>query len=354
MGVLAAVRSAARRQPGAVLAWMRDPTLATHVRCLRKLRRGQGDPSCYDPWMAELCAGLALRLFASGLLDRGLRLTRLPRRIVSLGLRRVVELPPQATALELQPDSACIRMGDDSLGSTAVPLDLSACPSPYHRVDGDLFLAEVDNNPLSDFEAHPEKEGNRLDLGGHSPEAWAEALREALGKIERYLPEIREEIDLVVRLFVPVGYHPTRHLSASYQEALGLVYLTLHPRVMTLAEAIIHEFSHNKLNALLEQDPLLHNAFHPLFSSPVRPDPRPLHGILLAVHAFQPVARLYERMIEAGAEEATHPDFLARYKEIRRGNHEGATVLLEHARPTATGRILLDEIARWDRHFEAA
>jgi HEXXH motif-containing protein len=148
-----------------------------------------------------------------------------------------------------------------------------------------------------------------------------------------------------------VGYDPERHLSASYQEAIGTIYLTLHPSRMTLAEALIHEFSHNKINALFELDDLLENAFSPLYTSPVRPDPRPLHGVLLAVHAFLPVARLYERMIAEGAPEAEDEAFVARFAQIRRINREGAELLLREGRPTAVGRVLLDEIRRWHEHY---
>src|SRR6185503_20664745 len=95
-------------------------------------------------------------------------------------------------------------------------------------------------------------------------------------------------------------------LSASYQEAIGTIYMTLHPSLMTMTEALIHEFSHNKINALFEIDDVLENAWSPLYASPVRPDPRPLHGVLLAVHAFLPVARLYEALIQAREPAAQH------------------------------------------------
>ena len=102
---------------------------------------------------------------------------------------------------------------------------------------------------------------------------------------------------------------------------------------------------------VLDHDAVLENAFHPLYRSPVRPDPRPLHGVLLAVHAFLPVARLYERMIEDGAPGSDHPDFRRRYAQIIGKNREGAAVLLEHARPTPIGAGVLEEIRRWDAHF---
>src|SRR5207253_2764315 len=100
-------------------------------------------------------------------------------------------------------------------------------------------------------------------------------------------------------------------------------------------------------------DDALENSFHPLYTSPVRPDPRPLRGVLLAVHAFLPVARLYEQMIAAG-DPAVNASFRARYDSIRRVNREGAEVLLEHARPTAVGRPILEEIRRWSAHYADA
>jgi HEXXH motif-containing protein len=145
----------------------------------------------------------------------------------------------------------------------------------------------------------------------------------------------------LIHQLIPVGTDEERHLSASYAEAVGTIYLSLHPSPMTMVEALVHEHQHNKLNAALELGPLLENAPWPRFTSPVRPDERPLHGVLLAVHAFLPVEALYRRRIEAGDEHLRR-----RYREIVRGNREGAAVLLEHAVPTAWGAGLLDEIRR--------
>jgi HEXXH motif-containing protein len=155
----------------------------------------------------------------------------------------------------------------------------------------------------------------------------------------------------LLRLVVPVGWHAEKHLSASYQEAVGLVYLTLHPQLMTMAEALVHEFQHNKVNAAFALDPLLVNAFSPLYPSPVRPDPRPLHGVLLAVHAFQPVARLYQAMIETGHDLSRNPAWLQRYVTILRMNRAGAATVLDNGQPTALGRGLLDEMRRLDTEF---
>jgi HEXXH motif-containing protein len=234
---------------------------------------------------------------------------------------------------------------DDSLGGH----------EPVHvPIDGDVCLALCDDNPLAMNEAHPDKEGNALDLGGHPIDEWLASLKDALDRIATYLPLVREEMALGLQQLVPVGFHAEKHLSASYREALGTVYLSLHPDAMTMTEAVIHEFQHNKLNAALDLDPFLSNAFDERVVSPVRPDPRPLHGVLLAVHAFLPVAELYLRMRDASDPLATSPRFVDRLHKIVRGNHEGLTTTLAHARPTAAGRILLDEMVAIDRRHRGA
>jgi HEXXH motif-containing protein len=273
-----------------------------------------------------------------------------------------VELPEDTRALLFREEKLVVERPEGS-----VEVDLAAwageppgasrlengvtLKNPYHPIDGEMVLALADNNPLSMFEAHPDKEGNAIDLGGKSPDEWVATLREALSLVDAYLPDLGREMRLFVQQIVPVGYDEQKHLSASYQEAIGTIYMTLHPSLMTMTEALIHEFSHNKINALFEIDPVLENAFSPLYTSPVRPDPRPLHGVLLAVHAFLPVARLYERMIEEGHPFAKNAAFVERYKRVKQINSEGAEVVLQNGRATEVGRGLLEEIGRWEKHF---
>ncbi len=333
--------------PGALASLARRPTIATLVRCLRDRR----DPARTEALAAELAATVCFELALAGALPEPIRLSRLPTRLLSLASRAAFDVPSGA-------DGATFAAGEIRIhrGGEEMPVDLAALggSSPYHPIAGEVVLALADDNPLAMEEAHPDKAGNALDLGGRPVAEWVASLAASLDLIERHLPDLRREIDLFVQQVVPVGYDPERHLSASYQEAIGTVYMTLHPSRMTMTEAVIHEFSHNKLNALFELDDVLENAFSPLYASPVRPDPRPLHGVLLAVHAFLPVARLYERMLEEGDPLAEAPGFRQRYDAIRRINREGAEVVLGHGRPTPVGAALLDEIRRWDAHYRQA
>ncbi|NVB36987.1 hypothetical protein G6O69_04040 [Pseudenhygromyxa sp. WMMC2535] len=336
------------RAPGALVSALRAPTIGGLLRCLRR-RAPEVD---FDAGVAELLATLATDLAVLGALPAPLSFQRLPKRIVSRAARRCIEVPAGARGLTIE--NAKLRFQLDAGREPQVveitldqPAQLDPSPA-FAAITPTLDLALVDNNPLAMSEAHPDKQGNALELGGRPASEWTASIADALARIGRYMPTLRGEIDLYLQQIVPVGYDEHAHLSASYQEVIGTIYMSLHPQHMTMVEATIHEFQHNKLHALLELDPLLHNAFSPLYASPVRPDPRPLQGVLLAVHAFVPVARLYQLMRAGGDPIAEHPEFDRRYRQIVAGNHEGSQVLLEHGQPTAVGRGVLEEIRRWD------
>src|SRR6185295_5026580 len=131
------------------------------------------------------------------------------------------------------------------------------------------------------------------------------------------------------------------------------IYLTLHPSVMIMTEALIHEFQHNKFNVSAYGTEYLSNAFHPLYKSPIRPDPRPLWGILLAVHAFLPVAELYRRMRDGGHAWAERSDFERRMSELDLKNYEGMEMLRAHAQLTPAGQEMFAELEALERRHLA-
>ena len=235
-----------------------------------------------------------------------------------------------------------------AIGSTPPELPLPTEPSEsFLAIDDGVMLCLADTNPISDFEAHPDKDGNHLDLGDAPATAWVSVLRNALELVGTYLPGIREEMRLILHQIIPVGTDEHQHLSASYREAIGTIYMTMHPQPMTMTEALIHEFQHNKLNALFHLDPVLSNAFWPLYPSPVRPDPRPLHGVLLAAHAFVPVAELYRRMVEDDHPFVSRGNFYTRFAKIIADNDEALSVLNAHAKASEAGAQVLEELNYW-------
>ena len=223
--------------------------------------------------------------------------------------------------------------------SKYIPLKKTSVP-----LRGPIQLALSDSNPIAKLETHPEKSGNIFSLGGRSVESWRKSLVSALDWIADFWPTLFEEMEILLQRVVPVGFSKTKHLSASYREAIGTIYMTLHPNPLTMSEALIHEFQHNKLNLASYADSFLENAFSPLYSSPVRPDPRPLWGVLLAAHAFLPVAVFYRKIRAAKNLKSTHSYLDKKIVKIDAQNREAMDTLRTHARWTTTGRSLMSAL----------
>ena len=226
--------------------------------------------------------------------------------------------------------------GGGSWDAAALPLAPAALPS--------ADLALVDTNPLAMLEEHPEKAGNALSLGDREAAAWQAGYEPALRLVRHALPSLLPELAYTLRRLVPVGWEPQRHFSASYREGPGVVYATLHPDSLTLAEAVIHETQHGKLNLLRWFDPVLANGATCWTPSPVRPDLRPLVGVLLAVHAFVPVAAMYRRLAEQGHALSKTPRFGQRYGEIVAANGRGLETVQRLGEPTAVGARVVEAL----------
>jgi hypothetical protein len=273
-------------------------------------------------------------------------------RLIDADTGRMLWFDPPALGMAFDPGSVEIRCAGGTRiealepGSNVDAARVERIGFPILS-DGGPSLSIVDTNPLAMLEEHPDKAGNAVNLGDREPDAWVAALREAFDLIAAALPELAAEITVHLQRIVPVGYDAERHLSASYREAPGLIYLSLHPSTLTMAEALIHETQHGKLNTLRWFDAVLDNGDTAWTPSPVRPDLRPLLGVLMAVHAFVPVAALHQRMREIGHPLADGPAFEQRAAQVLHGNAHGLASLRRLAMPTQLGaRILrsLDEL----------
>lgn len=216
--------------------------------------------------------------------------------------------------------------------------------SAYPTIAGRIRLALVDTNPYALDETHPDKDGNALSLGDRSVDEWLASLRVALALVEAYSPAIAAEMHGMLRLVIPVGASDERHLSASYREYVGAVYVSLHRDPVTMAEALIHEFQHNKLNLLSAHYPILKNGYDFLYRSPVRPDPRPLMGILLAAHAFVPVAEFHQRVLDGSPPNVDLRGVERRLLDVVTRNAEALDVLRSHAEPSPAGAMVLERL----------
>jgi HEXXH motif-containing protein len=292
-----------------------------------------------DAALRRVPANLALELALRGLLADGESLVLAAATLASPTLEAAIEPPPG----ELTFRSGAIAVGPHAL---ALAPDALAAPGPFRVVRpwarfGRHRLSLLDGNPLAALEAHPDKAGNAVDLGGRSVDEWTSALAAALALVERHLPELAVELPPLLREVVPVGYFAERHLSATYREAVGTLYLSLHPEPLTLAEALVHELQHTKLNLASYAVALLVDDGAARHASPLRPDPRPLRGVLLAAHAMVPVAVLLRRLRDSG-----HARAAERLATVEAGNRDALATLAASADLTDEGRRLVADLVR--------
>lgn len=275
---------------------------------------------------------------------------------------RLMRFSPPARGVLVDPMGLEVNLADETLvripPAPKLPDDRPglAGERPFHRLSPDLPRLEFalyDSNPLSMFEAHPDKFGNAISLGQKDLDHWLAAFREALEIIRVSLPEWYAELKGSMRRFIPVGYLPERHLSASYREAPGIAYLTLCDSPITIAEAIVHETQHTKINLLSWFDPVVYNGQTCWTESPVRPDLRPLWGVLLAVHAFVPVAAMYDRLATMNHPLSQTERFPRRRAEILASNHRGMVAVLDNYEASPLGRKLIVEMNTLHEHLRA-
>jgi HEXXH motif-containing protein len=118
-------------------------------------------------------------------------------------------------------------------------------------------------------------------------DAWALLCRDHRANAEA----IAEGVVSVVPLRDEPGWE-TR--SASNGEAFGSVMVAEPPDAVTLAVALVHEYQHIALGALLHLI-RLNDSDDGLYYAPWRDDPRPLPGLFQGVYAFLGIARFFRR-----------------------------------------------------------
>ncbi len=316
-----------------LLALRRPPTaiaMGEAIRCMRSAASA-------DAHIAEVDCNLVADLAARGLLPGGTVPITRPG-----DAWPIVRGMNAGRAWHLDP---AVESWVVSNGAVVDP-HVGATETAYVPLGRNVSFATTDNNPDVRVSLHPERPQNTLDLGGRSVVDWTSALSDAFAIVHEHLPEIADEMDVLLQLIVPVGSHDERHFSCSYENALGAIYLSLHPSVMTLAEALVHEFQHNKFHAALRTDDILANSRDAKYASPLRPDPRPLIGVLMAVHAYLPIALLYRRMTQARHPLARSRDWALRLEQIESVNRDGITTVRAGAQPTVRGRALIDGMLR--------
>ncbi|HEX5120262.1 MAG TPA: HEXXH motif-containing putative peptide modification protein [Pseudonocardiaceae bacterium] len=182
---------------------------------------------------------------------------------------------------------------DGRLAVTIDPYRVAAGfrPSPIHTTTAagvELSVWIDDTDPYREFdEARPPHESSSIELL-----EWRKLLDEAWDTLVHRHPRWAREIGAGVSVVTPAVHNRTSS-GFSSAGAIGAIALPAGQSVLELAETLVHEFQHSKLNAVARLVDLVEDDTGGRFYAPWRPDPRPLSGMLHGIYAFVSVAEFW-------------------------------------------------------------
>jgi hypothetical protein len=116
---------------------------------------------------------------------------------------------------------------------------------------------------------------------------------QASAAAERSVGTLHDWVTSVTKVVVPLRRIGVRYSqSYSCRQLPGVVFLTIHDEVQVL-EALVHETAHHYLFLAEMRNPLVDPSHLSNYPSPLRAEPRPLIGVLLAYHALAYICAFY-------------------------------------------------------------
>ncbi|WP_443749958.1 aKG-HExxH-type peptide beta-hydroxylase [Asticcacaulis solisilvae] len=132
--------------------------------------------------------------------------------------------------------------------------------------------------------------------------------------------------------------------SASSASIPGAILVTIRAETMPeiVAECLVHEMSHVKLDALWAVHPLLDNGPEAIYRHPWRSDDRPMRGVLLGAHAFLNVGEMARR----GCQGPHRQRFAGYFERLKTEVGIAMATLEAHARFTPAGQAVHADMVR--------
>lgn len=174
-------------------------------------------------------------------------------------------------------------------------------------------------------------------------DAFANALHQSLLLIHQSWPEAMEQIQRLIRFFVPI--HLSGFRSASTTSAFGTVFLNVHEtaNIPFFAANILHEASHHSLKIKQSFGALLKNP-NTLVDSPLRQDQRPVDGVLHAVFVLKRLVYFLKRLQDINLTVTQQKETMVLKTDYEARLRKGLVVLERQAIFTAKGTKLFQDL----------
>ena len=150
-----------------------------------------------------------------------------------------------------------------------------------------------------------------------TPLTLKDSLTQAQATLQDLWPEALEWAGTLVPAFVDMGIPPTRIRFSSSYEPGSPIFMSRVDNHLTHAEDVVHEIQHHRL--FLFAGPPHFKSWRDLrqfYISPYRPDPRPLRGLIIGMHAFLTVNELKKRRMVGHSEPLTREMAEIHYKNL--------------------------------------
>jgi HEXXH motif-containing protein len=279
---VAAIAEAEGREPFGVRKILVDPMVgAWSAKTVRGLRRRTVQPADLGHFGAvaaatALHAGIGAQLPGYAR-DGWLHLPTLGR----------VRVPAARGRVEMDTRDGRLRVdGDDAGAAWQARRTLATEGRPPLTVEFE------DLDPYRDAHHAPAADRRTDD----EADEWRRCLAEAWQILTHHAPARAAEIAEGMQCLVPLTtLDPRAARSATSMEAVGVIGLDLPRTAADFAVALVHEFQHSKLSAVLDIVPLYEDSDR-MFFAPWRIDPRPVGGLFQGVYAFLGVADLWRAL----------------------------------------------------------
>ena len=181
---------------------------------------------------------------------------------------------------------------------------------------------------------------------------WGNLIKNTQKILYKYWPEIEDVIGFYIHEIVPIKSPLTDvDISCTSSTFHGTVFCS-DTEPYQMAEVLIHEFSHNLLNDVMDNYDIFDSEYskEEEFYSPWRNDPRHLKGILHAIYVFEKVAEYYSRLLKNNIKIDIY-DY--RYSLIVSRLKIALTTLVDNSILTKFGQKFIDLLSdKINRHFK--
>lgn len=218
----------------------------------------------------------------------------------TLDFKPSLDLPPNTripgtpfVTLGKEPISPCLGVGRFGEEVAALFKDSGSYLVSYPSIlDGRIFLGGADYQALSGLYVGAE-------MVSRSAEYYNDkipVLEAALGNFESLMPELFENFSSEVQHIALDEIQDGIFENLTHSHFPGSFVVSFINNPAEFADSIIHEYSHGALFEIERKGPLLLSDSTKNYS-PVRKDPRPLHGVFHALYVHSNVANYWRRAL---------------------------------------------------------